>query len=142
MPDQPAVEARHQAPPWNQRAAVFLGANIEEGSDPEAGFTIGLDYEWRFHQWYGIGGLGQVVTSGSRDAVLGPALFLHPVGSFRMTLAPAAERAQGDWYFAFRLGFEYDVTLRAQWVLSPSVALDFARGNRIYVLGVSAGRIF
>ena len=141
-PDQPVVTMEHRAPPWEQRVGAFLGATLEDDADPDAGFTFGLDYEWRFHQWYGIGGFAEAATSGNRDAIVGPALLLHPVGAFRLALAPSAERALDAWHFTFRLGFVYDFAIRPKLVITPSFALDFTRGKRLYVLGVSAARIF
>lgn len=117
-----------------------MGALFEEGAG--TALTLGAEYERRFHEWYGIGAYIDVVTGGHRSLLLGPALNLHPVGGLAIMLAPSAERANGTWYFAFRLGFEYEFLVRERWAVSPTAALDFARGEALLLAGVSLGRVF
>ena len=141
-PDLPVMEPQRRAPPWEHRALGFVGATREEDADAEVAFTLGLDYERRFHEWYGVGAFAQAPFGTNRTFIIGPAFSLHPVSNLRVSMAPSAERSQDDWAFNFRLGFDYAFTLRTGWVIVPSLALDFARGNRIFVLGASAGRVF
>lgn len=126
-------------PPWRNHAAFFTGITIDDG---EAGFTLGLDYERRFHRWYGAGLTTEAVLGPGRDIVVGPTFFLHPVGEFRLGLTAAGEHVDGEWVFLFRIGMDYDFELRPDWTIGPSFGLDFARGRRIVVLGASLGRIF
>ncbi len=135
---QPRGSAREE--PRRNRVAGYVGALFDE--DDQTGVTLGAEYEWRFHAWYGIGAYADFVTGSNRSLLLGPALSLHPVGGLAVILAPSAERANDDWYFAFRLGLEYEVEVRERWVLAPTVALDFARGERILLAGLSLGWLF
>lgn len=139
-PDQPAMEAPNREPPWRNRVSGYVGALFEEGAG--TALTLGAEYEWRFHEWYGIGAYADFVTGGHRSLLLGPAFNLHPVGGLGIMLAPSAERANNDWFFAFRLGFEYEFEVRNRWAVAPTLALDFARGERLLLVGATVGWLF
>lgn len=131
--------AKRPPPPWRNHAAGFAGVTNDDG---DYGFTLGLDYERRFHQWYGVGGKIEVVTGEGRDLIVGPTFNLHPVGDLRIGLTAGGELRNSAWDFLFRFALDYDFEWKPGWTVAPSLALDFARGQRIAVLGASVGRIF
>jgi hypothetical protein len=139
LPRHPSEGARETAPPFRHHASAFTGLTVEEET---GGFTIGAQYEYRFHMWYGVGGLVQTLYDRQREFIIGPTFYLHPLEPLSVGLSPGLERADADWAFLFRIGLDYDFELRKGWTIAPSFALDFARGQRILVLGVSVGRIF
>ncbi len=130
---------RPPAPPWRNHASAFVGVTNDDG---QYGFTLGLDYERRFHQWYGAGGIVATVFGEDRELVVGPTFFLHPVAELRLGLTAGAELRESEWDFLFRIGLDYEFEWKPRWTIAPSLALDFARGRRIVVVGASVGHIF
>lgn len=130
---------KHPPPPWRNHAFAFAGVTNDDG---DYGFTVGLNYERRFHLWYGVGGTFEATLGQTRDLVIGPTFELHPVSDLRIGLTAAGELRDSDWDFLFRIGLGYDFEWRPGWTIAPSVALDFARGQRIIVLGGTVGRLF
>lgn len=139
LPRHPSDTARVTAPPFRHHVTGFAGVTFDDG---EGGFTLGAQYERRFHRWYGVGAVTQAVVGKDRDFLIGPSFFLHPLEALTVGLTPGAERADEDWDFLFRLGLDYVFELKQEWTIGPTLALDFARGQRIYVIGVSIGRTF
>lgn len=140
IPNAPAVKApRETAPPWRNHANAFAGLTNEDGT---YGFTLGADYERRWHRWYGVGVTVESVFGEAREFIVAPMFLLHPVGDLRVALVPGAEKAAGGWDFLFRIELDYAFEWRPGWTVSPTIALDFARGERIVIMGASMGRIF
>jgi hypothetical protein len=133
---------------------VFLGATDEQGHDLQ--FTYGLDYERRFSEHLGIGGLIDYAGGGLRNTVLAVPVFWHPGGGWKLIAAPGVEfhngrggggeHATGDGghgeadddetHFLFRIGAGYHVHVSDHWGVVPTVDLDFVDGEEVWVYGV------
>ena len=83
---------------------LFLGSTHEEGEDE---FTIGLDYEYRFSQYVGIGVLLEYVGEDDREGVGMVPLFLHPYRGFRWVAAAGLKPKAEETKFIWRLGIGY-----------------------------------
>ncbi len=114
---------------------LFLGNTHEEGLDE---FTIGLDYEYRFSQYVGIGALLEYVGEDAREGVGMVPLFIHPYKGFRFLAAAGVKPKADETKFIWRLGIGYRFPI-GNWTIAPEFNLDFTEGRTVEVYGVSFG---
>ena len=118
--------------------SLFLGNTHEEGEDE---FTIGLDYERRLDEFWGIGGLVDHAGGEFDTTVLAVPLFFHPHKRWRLLLAPGVEIHNGDSEFLIRAGVGYEFEVN-EWTVSPEFSVDRVDNEYIQVFGLSIGRGF
>jgi hypothetical protein len=109
---------------------LFLGSTHEEG---EHKFTIGLDYEYRFSQYFGIGLLGEYVGEPDREGVGLVPLFLHPYKGLRFMAAPGVKPKKDEDKFIWRLGVAYRFPI-GNWTIAPEFNVDFSEGETYHTL--------
>ncbi len=114
---------------------LFLGNTHEEGEDE---FTIGLDYEYRFSQYFGIGLIGEYVGEDAREGVGMGLLFIHPYKGFRFLAGAGVKPKAEETKFIWRLGIGYRFPI-GNWTIAPEFNLDFTEGRVVEVYGVSIG---
>ena len=114
---------------------LFLGNTHEEGEDE---FTIGLDYEYRFSQYVGIGVLLEYVGEDERKGIGMVPLFIHPYKGFRFLAAAGVKPKAEETKFVWRLGIGYRFPI-GKWTIAPEFNLDFTEGKTVEVFGVSFG---
>lgn len=116
------------------------------GGKDDPNFTIGFDYERRFTQLFGFGGMIDIVVEGHREALLGPIAFLHPFAGSKFWVAPLAERLResGDWEFVLRIGAGWDFPLgkSGKYSIAPNINYDILEDNQLWVVGVAIGMGF
>jgi hypothetical protein len=114
---------------------LFLGSTHEEGEDE---FTIGLDYEYRFSQYFGIGAVLEYVGEDAREGVGMGLLFIHPYKGFRFLAGAGVKPKAEETKFIWRLGIGYRFPI-GNWTIAPEFNLDFTEGRTVEVYGVSFG---
>jgi hypothetical protein len=114
---------------------LLLGNTHEEGLDE---FTIGLDYEYRFSQYIGIGSLLEYVGEDIREWVGLVPVFIHPHKGFRFIVAPGIKHKKAENKFLWRLGIGYRFPI-GNWTIAPEFNVDFTEGRVVEVYGVSFG---
>lgn len=114
---------------------LMLGNTHEEGEDE---FTIGLDYEYRFSQYFGIGLIGEYVGEDAREGVGMGLLFIHPYKGFRFLAGAGVKPKAEETKFIWRLGIGYRFHM-GNWTIAPEFNLDFTEGRTVEVYGVSFG---
>ena len=136
-----AVE-EHSAVPHGNGHGETHSERSNSGED-DADFTIGLDYERRFTQLFGFGGMFDWVVEGNREFLLGPAFFLHPFGGSKLFAAPLWERVResGDNELVIRLGAAWEFEV-GKYSIAPNVIYDITEEHELWVLGVTIGRGF
>ncbi len=117
---------------------LLLGITHEEGEDE---FTIGLDYEYRFSQYFGIGALMEYVGEDAREGVGMGLLFIHPYKGFRFLAGAGVKPKAEETKFIWRLGIGYRFHM-GNWSIAPEFNLDFTEGRTVEVFGVSFGYNF
>jgi hypothetical protein len=146
-------EAAHHGHSFHpNEIAFFAGFTDEKHHDTE--FSIGLEYEHRLSQEWGVGGLFEY-TNGLRNYILAVPFYFHPGGSWKIVGAPGIEFHNGrgdvvtphseghgevdedESYFLFRLGVAYDIHLGGSWGLAPAIDLDFVDSERVWVYGAA-----
>jgi len=119
---------------------IFLGNTYEDSEHgDEKGFTIGLVYERRFSELFGIGGFYEYAAGDFDKWSIGVPLFIHPHEGWRFALAPGLEHRHGDDEFLFRTGVAYEFELSEQWMIMTEVNIDFVDGEEAFVFGLTFG---
>lgn len=118
------------------RVELFLGNTHEEG---ENSFSTGLSYEYRFHEFLGVGGLVEFAGMNAREWVFAIPLSIHPYKGLCFTLAPGLELPKEDKNeFLFRVGVAYEFEI-GRWSITPEFNVDFVGGEEALVYGLSFG---
>lgn len=122
--------------------ALFLG-----GTDYEdrVAFTVGLDYERRLGERFGVGVLADWALGGEgREFVLAPAVFYRPLPRLRLDVATGIERntVEKEVAFLLRLGVDYDFELNERWSVAPNLNVDLVEGETVFVFGAELGYRF
>lgn len=73
--------------------ALFNGGTTNIDHDA-TGYSLGLDYEFRFNQLLGAGLLMEYVFIGEGEAIVGIPFFVHPVGGLKGIVAPIGINAE------------------------------------------------
>jgi hypothetical protein len=120
-------------------AAVFLG-NTKNDKGQNA-FTVGADYEYRFHKYWGAGALIDYAAPNLDAIILAGGVFLHPVGDLRLLAAPGIDHHHGHTEFAIRIGAMYDFHVGI-WSISPTIHVDLLERKENLVYGIGFGRGF
>ena len=119
--------------------SVFLG-NTHDYHGEDA-FTVGLDYEYRLTDLFGIGALIDQAGGDIESTVAGLALFVHPCTNARLFAVAANEHSHGHDEYITRLGVNYDIHV-SSWTLSPIVEVDFLEHGENWIYGLGFGRGF
>ena len=123
----------------SHEVAIFLGLTSEEHHDDEE--TIGLDYEYRLGDRFGLGGLVDYAGGELDTTVAAISVTAHPTEALYLLVAPSYEFHGGDSEFLVRAGAGYH--FRAGGVsIGPMVAIDFVDGEEITVFGITIGKEF
>ena len=117
---------------------VFLGGTDEDSGATE--FTIGGEYELRFHKYFGVGGIVERAPNGHSDhgatTAMG-ALYLHPAGGLRVTGGIGIESVDGyKDKTLYRLGASYDFEITKSIAIAPTVNVDFVDDKKNIVFGM------
>jgi len=131
----PAHKSSHD--PHPNMLGVFLGETFD-GREEE--FTIGLEYERRVNQSFGIGAFAEYV-SGDLDFWVYGLPFAYHTGRWKLYLAPAVEDGEHGSEFLVRVGGEYAFEV-GEWEISPQLNLDFVDSEEVWVLGFVIGKGF
>jgi hypothetical protein len=123
---------------------LFLGGatKFEDHGHTETGFSVGLDYEFRFARKWGVGGLLEgVLTADVRDLAFVVPLSFHPVDPLKLSAGPGFETDGDHTEFMFRFAAAYGFEVR-RYTLSPEVSVDLTEEAETLVFGFSVGRGF
>ena len=145
--DNPTEEAEghgeHHALPHHHLALV-IGAVTEskEGHEDEHGLAVGIEYEFRFHERWGVGVAVERLSGDHLDAtVVALPVSLHPSGGLRLMAGPGIEFAEEGNESLWRLGAGYEFEIGAPWTLAPEIVVDFiSGGGTTWVAGIALGR--
>lgn len=118
--------------------AVFLGATHERRRDNSG--AVGLEYERRLNETFGIGALAEFTAGGSDFWVYAIPLTIHS-DRWKFVVAPGIEYADGRSERLFRLGAAYELESGGMKIM-PGLNLDFVGGEVVLIVGVSFGMGF
>ena len=120
---------------------LFLGNTQDDG---ENGFSVGLSYEYRLNQLFGIGGIVEYAGGDFKKWTLGVPFFLHPYKGWRFLVAPGVSIPDNDDddEFLFRVGAAYEFEIGEKWANTPEFNVDFVDNSEELVYGLSFGYKF
>lgn len=125
---------------------VFAGVGIEkEHGHSESGYALGLEYEFRFNERWGLGvDLERLFGDETdRSEVVAVPLSFHPNEHWRLFFGPGYEFHDKKDKFLIRAGVAYEWELKSGWSLSPEIIADFLDGGaKTYVAGIAIGHGF
>jgi hypothetical protein len=114
---------------------VFVGNSTEDRrKDRRNGATLGLEYEYRYSQQFGVGLVADHVF-GDLDVLVLAAPFAWHRGPWKLYGAPGIETGHGQSEPLIRVGVEYGFEAGGL-EISPQVDLDFVDGEHVFVIGV------
>jgi hypothetical protein len=117
------------------RLELSLGNTHEHGED---GFTVGLKYEYRLQELFGIGAFWEYAAGHFDKWNAALPIFIHPYRGLRFVLAPGLEHRDDENEFLFRTGVAYEFEI-GRWSITPEFNVDFVDGEEAYVYGLSFG---
>lgn len=120
--------------------SLFLG-NTHDLHGNNA-FTVGVDYEYRLNDLFGVGTLIDHAGGSINSTVVGAGLFIHPWQDLRVLTALGNEHQSGHNEFLFRLGALYDFHIK-EWSITPALYMNWLEsGHQNWVSGIELGRGF
>jgi len=129
-------EATHDFHP--NLLALFVGVTSEERND--SGLTLGIEYERRVNESFGVGLLAEY-SFGDLDFWVYAVPFAYHTGRWKFYIAPGVEDGDHGRESLVRIGGEYAYKVGA-WEISPQLDVDFVGGEQVAVLGVTFGKGF
>ncbi len=133
-------EEHHDGIHHRHHLGAFVGGSHSKGKD---GFTVGAEYEFRFHRYVGAGFVGELVGGGFREGIAAFPVFFHPTD--RIILAagigwerPAEIDDEHGRRILYRLSFLYKFPVKPV-AIYPNVSVDFVGGTAVFVYGVTVG---
>jgi hypothetical protein len=134
----PAVYAAESEGGHEQdEVGLFLGGSHHS---EENGFSVGLDYEHRISDIFGVGGLVEYTTEDFDSWVFAAPVFIHPYMGLRLLAAPGFENRESENKFLVRAGIAYQIPVTKGVSITPEYNVDFiTNGEKVHVYGVSVG---
>ena len=126
-------------------ASLIVGGVVDEHGENDLSAGIGVDYEYRFNQWLGLGGLAEYAGGDFEHVLLGIPLFIHPYENWRLAVAAATEvhndeehdERKREW--VVRAGVGYAFHVGDGYSISPEFYADFSEHETLYVIGLAIG---
>lgn len=132
----------HEAHDFHRHHVALLigGATTsEEHRNDRHGFVGGLDYEYRFSRWAGVGAIAEGAAGNLRDAVFVGSVFLHPWKGLVLGVGPGVEIGSAGTEYLTRFGAAYQIPFWRRFSVAPDFSVDLVKGKPIYVYGVALG---
>lgn len=116
--------------------------------------TVGGDYEFRFVRQFGVMATGEYVGGGFREDLFAFTGVVHPKKGLKLQAGPGFERELNRHEPAgaeseavhheatralFRIGGGYDIEVGKHMTIGPDIAVDFLKGEKVFVYGVTIG---
>jgi hypothetical protein len=112
---------------------LFGGATFNDG---ETDGSLGLNYERRVTEKFGIGGL--IEYTHGREWIFAVPFSWRITESWKVLVAPGWEHEEGENTYLTRLGTSYEFEI-GEMTLAPEINFDFVDGDTAIVAGISLG---
>jgi len=128
-----------------------------------SGYTMGIDYEYRFIEHLGIGLIGEYLflKEGEGESIFALPIYYHPIKGLKLSFAPIGVNATAheaaelksasattpelqhhaptkEWHFGSRASIGYDIPL-GKVTLGPIVGLDMINHTQSLIYELSLG---
>ena len=126
--------------------ALILGNTQSEESSN--GPSIGVDYEYRLNQWFGIGGLAEYAGGDFDHLLLVVPLYIHPYKGWLLNVSLGTEvhkdhdeheedKRTRDWIV--RGGVAYQFPIGSRYTLGPEFNVDVSEHETTISYGLAFG---
>ena len=135
-----AISSAHAAGADHPHHLAVVGGYATKSSGKEAAF-VGIEYEYRLSDLWGIGGYAETTWGDFDLEALGLIATLHPGGGWKVLGGLGIERKLGTKKDKLlgRLGVGYDFHV-GSFSIGPLIAVDFIEDfSEVYYLGLAAG---
>jgi hypothetical protein len=122
-----------------QEVAVFIGG--VHNSDSEDAFSIGLEYEYRLNEAWGIGGIVDYADLDPGESVLAVPAYFHITDAWKVLVAPGVSHTSDEDEFLVRVGTAYTFDFES-FRISPALDVDFVDGEETFIYGMNFGLAF
>lgn len=125
--------------------ALFLGGGNEEKKDKdEKTWAVGLEYEYRFSERFGIGvAYEELGEDAVRNQAIVVPLSIHVGGHWRLFTGPGYEWHGNKEKYLWRAGAGYAFRPGGHWTIAPGALVDVVEnGDKTWLLGVDIGYHF
>ena len=140
----PAVTSAADLP--HHHLALFAGYATETkpGREDANGYALGLEWELRFHEKWGVGAVMEFLGQDTvRNVLVVVPISFHPGGHWRLVFGPGIEFTPKKDKFAFRLGVGYGIPIGGHWSLAPELFVDLIdSGENTWVAGLAIAKEF
>jgi hypothetical protein len=141
-----AGEDEQPRPFPHHHLAFFAGGGFErdDKGHEEEGYALGVIYELRFREKWGIGASIEQLNGDNqrRGQAYSIPVSYHVNEKWRFFAGPGLESGDEDNFF-MRAGISREFELNQRWTASPEFVVDFIEnGAQTYLLGISIGYIF
>jgi hypothetical protein len=116
--------------------AIFLGDTTTSGG--QHGATVGADYGYRIHDLISLAAAVDYAAGEIDATILAAGIFLHPLESLRVLLAPGVDVHGNHQEFVFRAGLMVDFHI-GNFTLSPTAYIDLLEAKEDTIYGLSFG---
>ena len=127
----------------HQHIAVAIGIGKEETPDEQKNASaIGLEYEYRLSDAWGIGAVLEYLDVEYRGNVVTVIPVSYHVGDFRVFAGPGYEFKENERKDKglIRVGIGYEIHLDEHWSLAPEAFVDMLEGDGdTWLIGVALG---
>ncbi len=108
----------------------------------EDAFTLGIDYEYRVSGFLGLGTVVEYAFTPFDETTLLAVADLHVWRGFAVQTGPGVAFAEGEEFFAYRVGGLYEFELEGDFTVSPQIHYDYVSGlgdPLVYVIAFGYG---
>ena len=130
----------------NHHLGLFIGSGWEtkrDGHEDDKGLALGLEYVYKFHRRWGIGGVFETLGDETiREITVIVPVSFYPGAGWRLVAGPGIETTETKEKAMVRLGVGYNFHL-GKWSISPEGFADYVEGGAvIWIGGVAFGYRF
>ena len=113
------------------------------GESTHHNFTVGAEYELRFHRIFGVGAAVEYITHEKNWLFVFPAYF-HVYRGLKLITGPGFERKHehADTEVVLRIGAMYSFEFAHRYSVTPAIALDLIGRDNAIVYGLNFGVAF
>ena len=118
-------------------AGILVGETFE---GREEALTLGIEYERRFNESFGVGVLAEYVSD-DLDFWVFALPFAYHSGPWKLYAAPGVEDGEEGSEFLARIGVEYAFEV-GDFEISPQLNVDFVDSEEVWVEGLLISKGF
>lgn len=132
-----AQESEPEEYGYHRHVIAFFAGVAHQGAR-DNGLALGIEYEYRLNDRFGIGTLAEH-TFGDMDAWVYAVPFAYHQGPWKLYAAPGLEDGEHGSESMLRLGGEYGFEV-GEWEIAPQIDVDLVDGEKTWVVGVTFGK--